>query len=93
MTNARVPLTVNPEVITSLDASLSTDSDGEIVSFLWDQTSKFELTINPPENMISNFTPSEVLEGETLRLSLTITDNEGGVDISMVELYINEPLL
>tara|TARA_R110000744_G_scaffold171198_1_gene289661 strand:+ start:1205 stop:2848 length:1644 start_codon:yes stop_codon:yes gene_type:complete len=88
--NAGVGSTVNPYTSVSLDASVSLDEDGEIVSYAWAQTSGTEMNITNADTVNASFGTTTAIEGETLGFSLTITDNEGATDTSDIDIYVNE---
>ena len=69
--------------IVTLDGSNSYDSDGEVVSYEWEQVDIIDtiITLSDPNDMTPTFTAPDVyLEGETLTFLLTVTDNDGLID-------------
>ena len=62
----------------TLDASGSTDLDGDIVSYEWTQTGGTEVVLDSYEAVQPVFTAPVVgTEGESLTFMLTVTDSEG----------------
>lgn len=75
-------------VETLLDGSRSSDSDGQIVSYQWQQVSGEPLSIESLENPQLKFkTPNKAAE---YSFQLTVTDNEGAISQSTVSLN-NQP--
>ncbi|WP_116107459.1 PKD domain-containing protein [Lewinella sp. IMCC34191] len=62
----------------SLDGSLSTDSDGSIVSYQWNWTGG---SASGPSTMVT-------LEDGTYEVTLTVTDNDGARDAATVQVEI-----
>lgn len=77
-------LTANVE----LDGSGSSDLDGAIVSYLWEQVSGAPVTINNPTSQLANFTAPEVSTSETFTFHLTVTDNDSQVHSDLVDVTI-----
>lgn len=69
-----------------LDGSASTDIDGSIASFLWQQISGPNVTlVNPSAARASFMAPSA---GAVLEFELIVTDNEGAADARRVTITI-----
>ncbi len=81
---------INPEALTSLNASLSSDEDGDIVSYQWSQSSGTTVELTNPDSMTATFTPALETQTNTLGFSLTVTDNEGAEHSDNVNVYINQ---
>jgi hypothetical protein len=61
----------------TLNGSKSADSDGNIESYMWMQTSGPMVTLSNPSSPITSFTAPEVgSAGELLTFELTVTDND-----------------
>jgi hypothetical protein len=71
----------DPQEITSgtvdLDGSASTDSDGTIASYRWEQTKGTIVQLTDADTSTPRFTAPSSEETETLVFSLVVTDNEG----------------
>lgn len=65
-----------------VDASTSTDPDGSIVSYEWDFGDLSSTSGQTANRVYSN--------GGTYAISLTVTDDRGGVDITAQDVTINE---
>jgi len=71
--------TVAENEVVTLDASNSTDPDGDIVSYAWEQIGGIhQVVLSNPSGIITTFQAPEVDEGgEALTFKLTVTDNTG----------------
>ena len=58
-------------------SGLADDPDGDIASYLWEQTSGPDVVLSGAETATASFTAPEVPTDETLMFQLTVTDNEG----------------
>ena len=63
------------EVVTL--AGSGSDADGDIVSYLWEQTGGPDVVLSDAETATASFTAPEVSTDETLRFQLTVMDDEG----------------
>ena len=70
--------TVDPGVLVQLDGSASSDSDGTITDWLWQQTSGPELDLETPDLPTASFTAPDITQGAELGFTLTVTDDDGG---------------
>jgi len=76
--NAGLDQNVDEGVTVTLDGSDSKDADGEIVSYLWGQTSGISMTLSDINAVQPTFTSPDVgPDGESFTFQLTVTDNEG----------------
>lgn len=76
---------VTPGSTVTLDGTGSTDSDGTIVSYLWEETTASGVTINNATSATATFTaPSQ----QTLTFRLTVTDNNTATDTDTVDIGI-----
>lgn len=74
-----------------LDGSWSTDTDGAISSYMWQQISPASPQLQLDDTSVVSpffFTPDVGAEGETFILQLTVTDNEGAVDTDNVAVGV-----
>ena len=69
--------TVDPGAVVQLDGSASSDSDGSITDWRWEQTSGPELDLDTPDQATASFTAPEFTQGVALGFTLTVTDNDG----------------
>ncbi len=74
-----------PENSVTLDGSLSDDTDGTIVSYLWTKTSFLDATIETPTNELTEVTG--MAEGEHT-FELTVTDNSGDTSTDTVTITV-----
>jgi len=63
--------------LVSLSGSAS-DSDGSIVSYLWQKVSGSAITLTNPTSANASFIAPNVSSNEVVRMRLTATDNDGG---------------
>jgi NAD-dependent SIR2 family protein deacetylase len=70
--------TVKEGVLVTLDGSNSSDPDGTIVSYLWEQTAGPSVTLSSTTVLKPTFTsPNVGVAGAALTFQLTVTDNQG----------------
>jgi hypothetical protein len=61
-----------------LDGSASSDPDGDIVSYQWQQDSGKKVTLNNADSVVANFVAPRVRRGtKTLTFQLTVVDDQG----------------
>ena len=93
--NAGVDQTVNEGTPVTLDGSSSSDSDGTIASYLWTQAAGTTVTLSDPAVAQPTFTaPNVGTLGESLRFSLTVTDDNGlqaSDEVIINVSWVNEP--
>ena len=81
----------NTEV--SLDGSTSTDSDGTIISYLWEQNGGgISVTLTGANNAIATFIAPDVAINEILNFQLTVTDNDGATTSNSIAVTITPTL-
>jgi len=83
-------VTINPETISSLDASASHDEDGDIVVYAWKQTSGTPVELSFADTVKPSFIAPKNIAGETLTFELTVTDNEQAVATDTIDVYVNQ---
>jgi hypothetical protein len=71
-----------------LDGSASSDSDGTIVSYLWEQLAGPPVTIADPDQATTSFPAPAVAAPTELAFELTVTDNDGASDTSQVTVTV-----
>jgi len=84
--NAGLDQAVEPGELVTLDGSDSFDSDGEIVSFLWEQASGIDVMISNSDEVIAEFIFPEVSETTELIFELTVIDDEGAVNSDEISI-------
>ncbi|QSX40793.1 PKD domain-containing protein [Shewanella cyperi] len=81
--------TVNEKAEVNLSAS-ATDTDGTIASFLWEVTSSHDIALTGADTATPSFTAPEVgLEGDTVALKVTVTDDDGATASASTEVKVN----
>jgi alpha-tubulin suppressor-like RCC1 family protein len=87
--------TVDEKTLVTLDASNSTDPDGDIVSYAWEQTGGTQIVLSNPSGITTTFQAPEVGQGgEALTFKLTVTDGTGLTSTATCIVnvtWINEP--
>jgi hypothetical protein len=93
--DAGVDQTVNEGDTVVLDGSNSSDSDGTIAAYLWEQTGGKAVSLSDSTTAQPTFTsPNAGLQGESLTFTLTVTDNQGLQNSDEVTISVswqNEP--
>lgn len=87
--NAGPDQSVTSGVTVTLDGSASTDANGSIVSYLWEQTSGSDVTLTGAATATATFIVPEVTETTSWGFSLTVTDDEGESDTDDVVITVN----
>jgi len=79
--NAGPPQTVDEEVTVTLDASNSSDPDGDIVSYAWEKIDGPAVTLSDASAVQPTFTsPIVPIGGAALTFKVTVTDSTGLAD-------------
>lgn len=76
-----------------LDGGASSDSDGSLTGFSWEQTSGPAVSLSTPNEFSSSFTAPDVEEAETLIFQLTVTDNNRASASDSVEVLVRPGIL
>ena len=84
--NAGSDQSVEPGALVTLDGSASSDSDGSIVSYLWEQSSGPDVTLSTDVESIVTFTFPDVTETTELVFELSVTDDAGNVSSDEVNI-------
>ncbi len=74
----------------TLDASNSTDVDGDNLSFVWTQTSGDQVTLTNENNAQASFTAPEVSNSTTLVFEVTVADFSGASDTATVTVTVTD---
>lgn len=81
--------TVDEQTTVILDASASTDSDGNIARYAWLQSAGTDVMLSDSTQVAPTFQAPDVDAVETLTFELTVEDNEGGTDSASVNIFVN----
>ena len=73
----------------TLDGSGSSDADGTITAYLWEQISGPTVTLTDASTSMATFVVPEVTETTTWVFSLTVTDDESETDTDEVTVAVN----
>ncbi|AIS58031.1 glycosyl hydrolase family 18 protein [Vibrio coralliilyticus] len=71
-----------------LDGSSSSDSDGSVASYVWEQLSGTSVSLTGANTAQASFDVAEVAQTETLTFKLTVTDNEGATGTDTVVVTV-----
>ena len=93
--NAGNDQTVAEKQLVELDGSASSDSDGNITSYSWQQvdSSGYAISLSDANSTEPSFTTPEVAADTSLTFQLTVTDNDGNQDSDTVvtNIVYNSP--
>ena len=94
--NAGANQSVNEGATVELDGSASSDPDGNIASYSWQQidSSGYSVTLANPESAQPTFTAPAVSANAELTFELTVSDNDGAQDsatVTITIIYNNPP--
>jgi hypothetical protein len=81
--------TVDAQSTVTLNANSSSDEDGTIVSFFWEQTAGIEVTLSDTTISMPTFTAPQVDAVETLSFQVSVTDNIGASASAVVNVFVN----
>jgi len=83
------------ELTTAMITATTTDEDGTIVSYLWEQKSGTSVSLENSNTDTLTFTAPEVNEDTQLSFDLTVTDNVGDVSKTSVIVLVSnvEPVI
>ena len=85
--NAGSDQTVDENSLVTLDGSQSTDTDGTIVSFSWNQTGGTPVALTSPTSATATFTAPTL---GSLAFTLTVVDNSGASASDSVAITVGE---
>ncbi|ERB62906.1 chitinase [Vibrio coralliilyticus OCN008] len=71
-----------------LDGSSSSDSDGSVASYAWEQLSGTSVSLTGANTAQASFDVAEVAQTEMLTFKLTVTDNEGATGTDTVVVTV-----
>ena len=80
--------TVAPGDIVKLDASASSDSDGTIIDYYWQETSGYGINIIGNSGAQASFTAPTPSADDTLTIELTVTDDHGTTATTTLNINI-----
>jgi len=86
---ASAPMSVDEADIVSLDASSSTDADGDTLSYSWTQSSGVMVSLTDPTSAIASFTAPEVANDEVLSFTVTVSDGTDSSAATVETTVIN----
>ncbi len=81
---------VNEGTPVTLDASNSRDPDGSIVSYHWEQIKGTPVNLNNANSAKPSFVAPEVNRAIDLQFKLTVTDNQGAIATSTVDVTVRD---
>ena len=87
--NAGADQSVTSGANVTLDGSASTDSDGSIVSYLWEQTAGTTVTLTDANTATASFTVPDVTETTSWSFSLTVTDDDDATDTDEITVTVS----
>ena len=89
VSDAGPDMVVNGGDMVQLDGSASVDRDGEIVSYIWEQTEGADVDLSDPSTVNPVFTAPYASEEQTLGFKLTVTDQKGLQYADLVTITVN----
>jgi len=86
--NAGANQSVASGATVTLDGTASSDADGTIATYLWEQTSGTTVTLTDAGTATASFVVPDVTETTSWGFSLTVTDDEGATDTDETEVSV-----
>jgi hypothetical protein len=80
----------NEETNVSLDGSASSDADGTIESYQWQQVGGPPVSINNADSINADFDAPSVTTDTIVSFSLEVTDNDGASDTDIISITIKQ---
>lgn len=87
--NAGANQTVNEQTTVNLNGTASSDSDGSISQYLWEQTAGQSVTLNNANSAQASFNAPDISTTETFTFKLTVTDNQGASASATTSVTVN----
>lgn len=87
--SASGPMTLDEAQTAMLDASASTDADGDSLTFSWEQLSGVSVTLSNASSSIASFTAPDVAADENLSFRVTVSDGTASSTASVDTTIIN----
>ena len=87
--NAGADQSVASGATVTLDGTGSTDSDGTITAYLWEQTAGTTVTLIDASTATASFVVPDVTETSSWTFTLTVTDDEGLTGTDEVTISVN----
>lgn len=87
--NAGSDQTVDEQSTVTLDASLSSDNDGSIASYSWQQSSGQSVTLNNANTVAPTFTAPSLSTAVSLTFVVTVIDDRGASSTDSVTVTVN----
>jgi hypothetical protein len=78
--------------LVSLDGTMSTDTDGTIASYSWQQTVGPAASLDDPSSATPSFTAPAVSEDTVLTFELTVLDDQNATDTDSVDILVQVDL-
>jgi len=90
--NANSDQVVSEDDMVTLDGYRSTDPDGVITGYLWEQIdeSEFLISLSDKYSVAPTFMPPEVDQTITLSFLLTVSDENGSIDTDEVNIVVED---
>src|SRR5207247_2444823 len=87
--NAGPDQTVDEGALVTLNGTLSSDPDGDVLTYSWLQTNGTAILLNDSSSTVTTFTaPNVNSEDGTLTFDLTVNDNKGQARADSVNIFI-----
>jgi hypothetical protein len=88
LANAGPDTTVSERTIVFLDAGASADREGNVASYLWEQTSGPTVVLDEPRSARTQFTAPRAGSRIALEFRLTVTDDNAAFDDDLVTITV-----
>jgi hypothetical protein len=88
--NAGPDFEVDEQSNVMLDGSSSTDEDGSIATYSWNQVGGPPLELNDDQSVAPSFTAPNVDSNQQFTFQVSVTDNEGSSDTDTVNILVKD---